>query len=94
MKTLLVSATGTGKGRMATGVIERSLVDKSKRNTQKHTRKVKSKEDHMSRKLFTLLSAITGALATIAVAVVTYVNPPLAVAINASIGIAVTERWT
>ncbi len=60
------------------------------RNTQQHTRKVKSKEDHMSKKLFTLLSAVIGALGTIAVAVVTYINPPLAVAINTSIGIAVT----
>ena len=44
----------------------------------------------MSKKLFTLLSAVIGALGTIAVAVVTYINPPLAVAINTSIGIAVT----
>ena len=45
---------------------------------------------HMSRRLFTMVSAVVGAVGTIAVAVVTYCNPVHAVAINASIGIAVT----
>lgn len=44
----------------------------------------------MSRKIFNFVVAITGAVATVGVAVVTLIEPPYAVAINSSIGVALT----
>ena len=44
----------------------------------------------MSKKPYNLVTAVTGELATIAVGVVTYLNPSYAVQINASIVIAET----
>ena len=41
----------------------------------------------MSKKTFTLVSAIVGGVSTIASAIVTYINPTWAVAIVASVGI-------
>ena len=45
----------------------------------------------MSKKTFTLVSAIVGGVSTIASAIVTYINPTWAVAIVASIGIVNTS---
>lgn len=44
----------------------------------------------MSKKMFTLVSACIGGVATIASAIVTYIQPEFATAIVASIGIAST----
>lgn len=44
----------------------------------------------MSKKTFNLITGIVGGVSTIAIAVVTFINPSYAVAINASIGIAST----
>ena len=44
----------------------------------------------MTKKLYTLISTIVGAVATIACAIVTYVHPAQATAIVAAIGIAAT----
>ena len=44
----------------------------------------------MSKKTFNLITGIVGGVSTIAIAVVTFINPAYAVAINASIGIAST----
>ena len=44
----------------------------------------------MSKKVYNLVVGIIGGCSTIAVAVVTFLNPAYAVAINASIGIAST----
>lgn len=44
----------------------------------------------MNKKTYNLLVGIVGGLSTIGIAVVTFVNPSYAVAINASIGIAST----
>lgn len=44
----------------------------------------------MSKKTYNLIVGIVGGLSTIAVAVVTFINPAYSVAINASIGIAST----
>lgn len=44
----------------------------------------------MEKKTYNLIIGIVGGLSTIAVAVVTFLNPAYAVAINASIGIADT----
>jgi uncharacterized membrane protein YfcA len=44
----------------------------------------------MSKKTFNLITGIVGGVSTIAIAVVTFINPCYAVAINASIGIAST----
>ncbi len=44
----------------------------------------------MSKKVYNLVVGIIGGVSTIAVAVVTFIAPPYAVAINASIGIAST----
>lgn len=44
----------------------------------------------MQRKTFNLITGVVGGIATIATAVVTFINPAFAVAINASIGIAAT----
>jgi hypothetical protein len=45
---------------------------------------------NMSKKVYNLVVGIIGGVSTIAVAVVTFIAPPYAVAINASIGIAST----
>ena len=44
----------------------------------------------MSKKVYNLVVGVIGGLSTIGVAVVTFLNPVYAVAINASIGIAST----
>jgi hypothetical protein len=44
----------------------------------------------MSKKVYNLVVAIIGGVSTIAVGVVTFINPAYAVAINASIGIGAT----
>lgn len=44
----------------------------------------------MNKKVYNLVVAIIGGVSTIAVGVVTFINPAYAVAINASIGIAAT----
>lgn len=44
----------------------------------------------MSKKVYNLIVGIVGGLATVGIAVVTYIEPPYAVAINSSIGIAMT----
>lgn len=50
----------------------------------------KAGENTMSKKTYNLIVGIVGGLSTIAVAVVTFINPAYSVAINASIGIAST----
>ena len=44
----------------------------------------------MKKKTYNLIVGIVGGISTIAVAIVTFVNPAYAVAINASIGIGAT----
>lgn len=44
----------------------------------------------MTKKVYNLIVGIIGGLSTIAIAVVTFINPAFAVAINASIGIGAT----
>lgn len=44
----------------------------------------------MSKKVYNLVVAIVGGVSTIAIGVVTFINPAYAVAINSSIGIGAT----
>ena len=48
----------------------------------------------MNKKMATLISTITGAVATIAIALVTFFAPPMAAAVNASISVASTAVVT